>query len=117
MRVIYHVTLYIGILFFIGCGGNGQTDEIPDVGLTTETITLETIRCQMCATSVQRAAGGVDGVAGMRVDLDGRTSVVSFDAERTSLAEIEAAIARVGYHANNTLRDEEAYADLPDCCR
>lgn len=116
MKILSNLPIIVMLLFLIGCGG-GKTDETVTAEYVTETIRLETIRCQMCVSFVQKAAASVDGVEGMRVDFDRRIGTVSFDPAKTTLGEIEAAIAAAGYNANETKRDEHAYLALPDCCR
>jgi len=117
MRSSTLIPMIIGFLFFIGCGGGEQSEEIPTIEYATETIALETIQCLMCVASVQQAAASVAGVEGMNIDFDRKIGTVSYNADMTSLKDIELAIAKAGYHANETKRDEEAYAQLPDCCR
>jgi periplasmic mercuric ion binding protein len=111
------LTFIFVILLFIGCGGEEPADESAAIEYATETITVETIKCQMCVATVQRAALQVNGVEGIRIDFDRKIATVSFNPDLASLRDIEQAIANSGYHANDTRRDEDAYATLPDCCK
>lgn len=110
-------TVVFGFLFLIGCGSQEKQEELPAIEYTTETIKLETINCQMCVATVQKAIAEVGGVYEATVDLNAKMATVSFDADMTTLNEIEKSIAMAGYHANETTRDDDAYAKLPDCCR
>ncbi len=111
------IPIVLGFFLFIGCGNGEQTEEIPTIEFATDTIKMETLKCQMCVATVQQAVAKVEGVEGMRVDFDNKIGTVSYNAEITTLKEIEEAIAAAGYHANDTKRDETVYATLPDCCR
>ncbi len=117
MRSFAVIPVVLGFLFLIGCGGEERTEDVQAINQKTETIAVETIQCQMCVAYVQQAAAGVQGVDGININFDTKIATVSFNADYTSLSEIEKAIAKAGYHANETKRDEEAYVNLPDCCR
>ncbi len=117
MKTYAIIPMILGFLFLVGCGSGEQAEEIPAIEYATETIKMETVKCQMCVATVQQAAANVPGVEGMRVDFDNKIGTVSFNPELTTLEEIEQAIAAAGYHANDTKRDEDVFATLPDCCR
>lgn len=117
MRSFVVIPVLLGFLFIIGCGSGEERDDTPVDEYTTETISLETIQCQMCAATVQQAASNVEGVERVDVHLEGRVGTVSFNADKASLKDIELAIAKTGYHANDTKRDENVYLQLPACCR
>jgi copper chaperone CopZ len=121
MRIVMKFNLFLKFMFvtllFIGCGDEKPADESAANEYATETITVETIKCQMCVATVQRAALQVTGVEGIRIDFDRKIATVSFNSDLTSLQDIELAIAKSGFHANDTRRDEEVYATLPDCCK
>lgn len=117
MRPYTIIPMIIGFLVIAGCGSGEQAEEAAVIEYATETITMETVKCQMCVATVQQAAAKVAGVEGMRFDFDSKIGTVSFNPELTSLEKIEEAIAAAGYHANDTKRDETVYATLPDCCR
>ena len=83
---------------------------------TTE-ITVKTAVCDMCAHNIEQAAGKVEGVRSVVVDMDKKVAKVSYDADKTSVAAIEDAITASGYAANDKAADETAYEGLPDCCK
>ncbi len=117
MKKLAVIPVIIGMFLLIGCGAEEKSDEAAALAQHTETITLEGVQCQMCVANVQQAAAGVEGVEGMRIDFDQRVATVSFNPDYTTLEDIEKAIARAGYTANETHRDEAAYEQLPDCCK
>lgn len=83
---------------------------------TTE-INVKTAVCDMCAHNIEEAAGKVEGVQSVVVDLEKKVAKVSYDANRASVAAIEDAIVASGYSANDKAADKAAYEGLPDCCK
>ena len=58
---------------------------------------VEGMSCEHCVKAVTQAAGGLPGVTGVEVDLKGGTVAFQFDAARSPLGSIAAAIADAGY--------------------
>lgn len=83
----------------------------------TADIRVATAVCNMCASNIEQAAGKVEGVQSVAVDLEKKVAKVSYDADKTSVAAIEDAIVASGYAANDKAADEAAYEKLPDCCK
>ena len=102
-----NILMVILIGLFIGCGG-----EKIDV-----TVMTPTIQCGMCERNIEVGLSKVDGVASSAVDLSTKTTKVSFDAQKTDVLKIERAISNLGYQANETLANSEAYESLPACCK
>ena len=80
-------------------------------------IALPTIMCGMCETNITNAVSDMEGLIKVTVDIEKKSSKVVFDADKISLAQIEAKIADAGYKANNTVADKSAYDKLPRCCK
>lgn len=53
----------------------------------------------------------------MTVDPINNTITVTYNAKKTSLAEIETAISNAGYKANGKAATEEGYNALDGCCK
>jgi copper chaperone CopZ len=73
--------------------------------------------CGMCKSTIEKAANGVDGVASANWDVDKKKIDVSFDASKTDAMAIHKAIAASGYDTEKVAGSEEAYKDLPGCCK
>lgn len=73
--------------------------------------------CGMCKSTIEKAANGVDGVASASWDVDKKKIDVSFDASKTDAMGIHKAIAASGYDTEKVAGSEEAYKDLPGCCK
>ncbi|MCW8979857.1 MAG: cation transporter [Altibacter sp.] len=73
--------------------------------------------CGMCKSTIEKAATGVEGVASANWDVDKKKIDVSFDDSKTDAMAIHKAIAASGYDTDKVAGDEDAYNDLPGCCK
>lgn len=66
-----------------------------------ETVTIEVggMTCNGCVASVTRVLKAVPGVADAKVTLDPGSATVAFDAARTNVPALKAAIEGAGYDA------------------
>ena len=102
-----------GLLIILGFLAWGCTKS----DAQTSEIRVPTAVCDMCAHNIEQAAGKVEGVQSVVVDMDKKVAKVSYDVSKTSVAAIEDAITASGYAANDKAADETAYEGLPDCCK
>ncbi len=80
-------------------------------------IKLPAIQCDLCKESIESGLVKTAGIISVNVDVKGKMGHVNYDADRLSQSDVELAIAALGYQANETPADAEAYAALPDGCR
>ncbi|MFC0604923.1 heavy-metal-associated domain-containing protein [Winogradskyella pulchriflava] len=73
--------------------------------------------CGMCKSTIEKAANSVEGVASANWDVDKKKIDVSFDDTKTDAMAIHNAIAASGYDTEKVAGSEEAYKDLPGCCK
>ncbi|MGR7814320.1 heavy-metal-associated domain-containing protein [Lacinutrix undariae] len=73
--------------------------------------------CEMCKSTIEKAANSVEGVTNATWDVDKKMIDVSFDDSKTDVIAIHNAIAASGYDTNKVMGDEEAYKGLPGCCQ
>jgi len=73
--------------------------------------------CGMCKSTIEKAANGVEGVVSANWDVDKKKIDVSFDDTKTDAMAIHKAIAASGYDTEKFAGSEEAYKDLPSCCK
>ena len=90
------------VLFAIALFATGQINAAPN-GEETASFSVEKMTCASCPIAVRKAMERVDGVRSVKVDLDSKTAVVTFDAGMTTAAAIGAASTNVGFPA--TVRD------------
>ena len=86
-------------------------------GQAHTTISLPTAQCSMCEKTIETAVKKVDGVSMVNVSAKEGQAHVHFAKAEVKVEELEKAIAAVGYDANDTKRNEEAHAKLPQCCK
>lgn len=94
-----------------------QTATATNANITLASIAIPTAQCEMCEETITDAVKKVPGVTEVKADAKADIAKVSYDPSKADLATIEQAIAKVGYHANNTVRDSVAYSNLPECCQ
>ena len=80
-------------------------------------IKLNTIQCGMCVNKINNTLNDLDGIVKVDVRLDKKVGYVSYNATMLDLETIENAISAVGYDANETKANIEAYNKLDACCR
>ena len=105
ISVLMPVTL---VLFVLACQGTGARES---------KIKVDSMVCGMCEKTIKTALKDVEGVHQVAVDMDEKVVAVRYDEAKVLLKELEKAIAKVGYNANGTKAEPEAYADLPMCCK
>lgn len=73
--------------------------------------------CTMCKTTIEKAANSVEGVVSANWDVDKKKIDVSFDDTKTDVMAIHKAIAASGYDTEKVAGNDEAYGNLPNCCK
>lgn len=73
--------------------------------------------CEMCKNTIEKAAKGVTGVANANWNVDKKKIDVSFDGTKTDAMAIHKAIAASGYDTEKVAGNEDAYHNLPSCCK
>lgn len=105
----------LAVLVLAGCQGSKQEGQA--IAADETTIKVETVRCDMCVTNISNALEKIDGVEGVEVSLKEHKATVKYVASKVTRDALVNAIAQAGYNADSTPRNEEAYRDLPKCCR
>ncbi len=80
-------------------------------------IKTPTIQCDMCKGRIEKYLMRQEGVTGVKVDLKKKVVGVSWIPDRTNIENIKAAIATIGYDADDVTAEESAYKKLPPCCK
>jgi len=73
--------------------------------------------CGMCETRIEKAAGSVEGVCSADWIQESKMLELTFDPARTSLDDIQKAIAAVGHDTPLYRAKNEVYKNLPTCCK
>tara|TARA_S200000501_G_scaffold160645_1_gene151505 strand:+ start:30836 stop:31165 length:330 start_codon:yes stop_codon:yes gene_type:complete len=107
MRYLKLVILVIVLGNILGCSKEQ----------TTKVINTPTIQCGMCQKNIESGLKSVPGVSKVTVNLDSKTTSVTYDAQKADIKNIENSISKSGYQANNVKADPVTYESLPDCCK
>lgn len=73
--------------------------------------------CGMCKNRIEKAAKSVDGVQSADWNKESKMMKVTFDDSKTNVHKVEMAIAKVGHDTNMHKATDEAYNNLPSCCK
>lgn len=112
-KIFNYLSLIIFIVTFVSL--NSKADSLTEE--KTVEITLPSIQCGMCAKTIKKALGKVEGVIDSKIDLENKKVSVTFDDSKTSLDKLEEAITCAGYDTNDKLSDADAYDKLSPCCK
>ncbi len=119
-------TLLAALLGFALAGCEKPKEEASNKDGATQTmlasagevaINVPTIQCNSCASNIEKALQGLEGVKSAKVNLGKKIAAVNFDEGKLKLADLENAIAAAGYDANETKREAAAYDKLDACCK
>ena len=80
-------------------------------------IKTPTIQCDMCKSRIEKYLLRQEGVTAVKVDVKKKVTNVTWIKDRTNIENVKAAIATVGYDADDVLAEESSYKKLPPCCK
>lgn len=89
----------------------GQSKSTDEVSFKTSAI------CGMCKSRIERDLGLTKGVESAKLDLDTKVVSVTYKTKKTNAKEIQDAITKIGYDANEMIADQKAHDRLPACCQ
>lgn len=81
----------------------------------TETFVVKG-NCEDCKKRIENAAD-IKGVKISNWDSEKKVFSVTYDSKKTTVEQIQKAIAAKGYDAGNEKGDPKAYDKLPKCCQ
>ena len=80
-------------------------------------VNLPTVQCGICRRTIETGLVKIAGILSVQVDFESKMGRINYDGDKLSRLDVEKAIAALGYQANETLADAQAYAKLLDCCK
>jgi len=83
----------------------------------TVKIQTPTAQCEECKQRIEEYLKYEEGVTKVVVYPRSKYTMVTYFADRTNIENIKAAIANVGYDADDVTADEDAYKKLPKTCK
>jgi mercuric ion binding protein len=89
-----------------------------DTKSRTATINIQTSAvCGMCKDRIEEKLNYTKGVVFAELNLDDKILTVRYKTKVISSDQIRKVISKTGYHADDLIRDLEAFNNLPGCCR
>jgi len=73
--------------------------------------------CDMCKTRIEKAAKSVDGVSAADWNKETKMIELTFNPDKTELEKVHEAIAMAAHDTEIISATDEAYANLPSCCK
>lgn len=123
MKKVVLSVFIIAAMSLTSCKNDTKQETVPTTTEVTNEMAMTDIafgvrgNCGMCKTTIEKAANSVDGVAKATWDVDKKKIDVSFDDNKTDAISIHNAIASSGYDTEKVAGNEEAYNNLPGCCK
>lgn len=95
-----------------------QSSKIQKVEIQTEITCDHCMECGSCGENIfTHIKKNTKGVKSIKINPELSVINVKFDSEKTTLEEIENAIALSGYKANDKMPTDAAYGSLDGCCK
>jgi copper chaperone CopZ len=124
MRKVILSLVVIAAVGFTSCKSDAKKDEKKseptevkkDVAYTDASFGVRG-NCGMCKTTIEKAVNNLDGISKAEWDRLRKKIDVSFDTSKTNLDAIHKAIANSGYDTDKLSGSEDAYNNLPGCCK
>ncbi len=89
--------------------------------LNAQTLVKESFKvwgnCEMCKSTIEKAAESVDGVKSSKWNVSKKTLVVKYNSDKTSIEEIKKKIALSGYDTKEYKATDQVYNNLHHCCQ
>lgn len=73
--------------------------------------------CGMCKLTIEKSAKSIEGVSSADWSVEEKNIKVTYDNTKTSVKDIEEAIALSGYDTSNVTAKEKAYLSNAKCCQ
>lgn len=73
--------------------------------------------CEMCKAKIEKAAKSVNGVSKAEWNKETKVMTFEFESSKTTVQNVENAIALAGYDTQSKKATDASYAKLPGCCK
>ncbi|MGB1104797.1 MAG: heavy-metal-associated domain-containing protein [Crocinitomicaceae bacterium] len=101
-------------MLFVSYAASAQTEAKP----AKNTITFFTSAvCGMCEDRIEEKLNYTKGIIFSELDVETKKLTVRYKTKHISAEEIKQIVADLGYDADKTKRNEEAFNALPKCCQ
>lgn len=108
-----NILTLLGLFFALSFGAQAQSFTATDNVVKFKTSAI----CKMCKKRIERDLSLTKGVEKAELNLDDKVVTVAFNPKKTSAKDIQNAISKIGYDADDLIADSKAHDRLPDCCQ
>ncbi|WP_435313219.1 heavy-metal-associated domain-containing protein [Cellulophaga fucicola] len=127
MKKMILSTAVLGLLAFASCKNEAKqttenANETKTVAVENELATAKATfgvrgNCAMCKSTIEKAAKSVEGVSSANWDVKKKQITIAFNGDKTNEEALHNAIAASGYDTEKSVGSEDAYKELPACCK
>lgn len=101
MKTIFPSSILILILtLFLACSGQGSRNGFSENQKTEEKsvkISIKGMSCMSCAANVKKTLSEIDGVKDVKVSLQDKNAIVTYDPKKVSTDQLKNSINKLGY--------------------
>ncbi|WP_264532090.1 heavy-metal-associated domain-containing protein [Flavobacterium sp. N502540] len=105
--------ILIALVTFLGFSAQAQTKKNKNLKYTTEVNGT----CEQCKKRIEKAAFSVPGVKSAVWDINTHQLAVILNEEKSSTADLNAVIAKVGHDTKEVKATDADYDNLHSCCK
>jgi cation transport ATPase len=105
--------ILIAMITFLGFSAQAQTKKNKNFKYATEV----NGNCEQCKKRIEKAAYSVPGVKMANWDINTHQLSVILNEEKSSPADLNKAIAKVGHDTKEVKATQEDYDNLHSCCK
>lgn len=113
---MYKIIIIMFVLLMLGCGSK-NTEDTTTTDIVKTQISTPSVMCNMCVSTITKTLDKIEGVKSVEVDLKNKVTTVEYSKSMTDINNLLLAITEAGYDANDKTRNQEAYQQLPTCCK
>lgn len=105
--------ILIAMITFLGFSAQAQTKKNKNLKYITEV----NGNCEQCKKRIEKAAYGVPGIKTANWDISSHQLTVILNEEKSSPADLNKAIAKVGHDTKEVKATQTDYDNLHSCCK
>lgn len=113
MKLIKNLLLILSFILitpaFAGCqqnpSGNDASQLVEDEKKVV--IPIEGMSCMSCVANVRKTLSGIDGVKDVKVSLQDKNAIVTYDPKKVTTEQLKNSINKLGYKAGDIQKLEE----------
>lgn len=115
---ILAIALMFGSFATVSVQAQDDKSKNQEVTQAVKSTTFEVSgKCGMCKKRIEKAAHGLEGVQSANWDVETKKLSVKYDPATVTEADIQKQIAGVGHDTKTAKATDEAYNNLPGCCK